>query len=85
MSDRTVHAVANDGREVVRYNRAGKWYVEGVVRRHSIVLWEAVLLAAHPDATWYEGRVGGSRFDAEVRKVRAAPPVPGSSDRTEGE
>jgi hypothetical protein len=28
MSDRTVHAVRNDGTEIVRYDRAGKWRAE---------------------------------------------------------
>lgn len=69
-ADRTVHATLEDGSEVVRYERAGKYYVEkaGEKPRH-VTLGEAVRLAALPGTRAHVGRVGGTRFDAAYRKV----------------
>ncbi|WP_431798591.1 hypothetical protein [Microbacterium kunmingense] len=65
---RTVHGVAADGAEIVRYERAGKWFVEpGEGKRRAVSLSEAAALAVA--GTSYSGRSGGGRFDAAVRKL----------------
>ena len=76
MSDRTVHAVIERDdvvTEIVRYDRAGKWYVEpsgGVRTRVSIK--EAVdLIRAEMDredhvVTWRAKQPGGHAFDARL-------------------
>jgi len=72
-SDRTVHARTSDGGEVVRYDRAGKWYVEwpGRMRpRRLVTLREAVELAVAGQPLL--GQAGGKSFDAKVRKALAA-------------
>lgn len=75
-NNRTVHGVADDGGEIVRYDRAGKWYVEyyggsetpdDLRVRHPLSLDAAVFLARLPGARVFFGRPGGSRFDARVR------------------
>lgn len=75
---RRVHGVtshAEGARWIVRYDAAGKWFVErnaldpGRVR---IDLATAVLLATQEGATPYLGVSGGQRFDAEVRRVLRA-------------
>lgn len=76
-TDRTVHAtLRNQDAEVVRYDRAGKWYVEPRdpdlrrrKRRH-IALNEAVRLTV-ADGTWHEKLPGGLTFDARVRNALA--------------
>jgi hypothetical protein len=66
--DRTVHGLY-DGGEIVRYNRAGKWYLEGPLkRRMPLLVKDAAQLAA--SGTWYLGRSGGQAFDAKVRRLR---------------
>jgi hypothetical protein len=69
--DRTVHARLADGREVVRYDRAGKWYIEAdnslPTRRH-ITIGQAVRFALLPGSTAYLGRGGGGRFDHAYAK-----------------
>lgn len=73
-TDRTVHCtIVTDPRsEIVRYDRAGKWFVEAGPYRRSITLTEAVAFAAQdrPAVIWHEGRPGGGAFDAKVRKAR---------------
>lgn len=68
-NDRTVHARARGGGEVVRYDRAGKWYLENSPEggRVQITLDEAVFLAIQDGAEIFLGRPGGRRFDACVR------------------
>lgn len=73
--DRTVHGRTWYQAEIVRYNQAGKWYIEYPVgtmipSRH-IRLAEAVSLAVRGQA--FLGMPGGSRFDAGVRKARQEP------------
>lgn len=67
MSDRTVHATNAAIRyEVVRYDRAGKWYLEEPGRRRPLTLLEAV-----KEAEWIDycngdvrlGLPGGGAFD----------------------
>ncbi len=74
-TDRTVHAtLPTQDAEVVRYDRAGKWYVEPRDpelrrrKRRRIALNEAVRLTV-ADGTWHEGRTGGRAFDAKVRRA----------------
>lgn len=66
--DRTVHAEFPGIAEVVRYNRAGKWYVEfsdGRKRRHVGVLDAAEVAAdlVRRGGSIYYGRPGGGKFD----------------------
>lgn len=75
--DRTVHALTADGAEVVRYERAGKWYVEVPVGqrqsrggRTRISIDEAVALARDGEAKL--GLYGGARFDRKVIAARKA-------------
>lgn len=66
--DRTVHATTSDGVQVVRHNRAGKWYAEQdrPHRRMPITFAEAVELAQKPGSVVHYGLPGGGRFDAAV-------------------
>ena len=69
--DRTVHAQGR-GFEVVRYNRAGRWYVEGSKDRRQANLDQAVREAVHLAAS-VGGAVrlrqpGGSAFDRQLRR-----------------
>lgn len=69
-SDRRIHARSPEGYEIVRYDRAGKWYVEGEGGlRFLIPLSEAVRLATLPGVLTQLGIPGGGRFDALVRKT----------------
>ena len=68
MADRTVHATFPSGDEIVRYDRAGKWYRESEGRRWAVSLKEAVRLALLPGVTIHLGRPGGARFDAAVSR-----------------
>jgi hypothetical protein len=38
VTDRTVHADLSDGTQIVRYDRAGKWYAEMPARRLQITV-----------------------------------------------
>jgi hypothetical protein len=72
--DRTVHAVTREGAEVVRYDRAGKWYIEWpagtrIPRKH-IGINEAVNTAVTHCHKVNLDLPGGSVFDAKVRKLR---------------
>lgn len=66
MTDRRVHARTEDGREIVRYERAGKWYWENSDHRKRITFGEAVRLARLSGSMVVYGVPGGKRFDAEV-------------------
>ncbi|WP_158303269.1 HNH endonuclease [Prauserella endophytica] len=67
--DRRVHIRLRDGREVVRYDRAGKWFVEFPEgRRHLLKLSEAVEWAFDKGAEVIFGVPGGARFDGLVRQ-----------------
>lgn len=68
--DRTVHIELPDGREVVRYDRAGKWYIEGPnITRLQLDLFHAAAQAIRPGARVFTGRPGGRAFDAAVRRL----------------
>lgn len=67
-NDRTVHGLTRDGREIVRYDRAGRWYIESQGSRQRVRVVEAAIEAR--DGQWFEGRCGGMAFDAMVRRAR---------------
>jgi hypothetical protein len=74
-TDRTVHA-RYPNMEIVRYDRAGKWYLEPTIsraKRQRITLADAVAQAAwaqrHHRGEIFFGRPGGMSFD---RKVKAS-------------
>jgi hypothetical protein len=73
MDDRRLHAVTSDGTEIVRYNRAGKWYAErpGLNWRRQIKFSEAIRQACLAGATVRLGIPGGGRFDARIKEMRA--------------
>lgn len=70
MSDRTVHGVLADGTtEIVRYDRAGKWYFEPREgKRRQVVLEEAARAASL--GTHYANQYGGQAFNARVRQIK---------------
>lgn len=72
MSDRTVHA-ENEHCEIVRYDRAGKWYIEprdpGKQRRHVGIRSAASEAVKAPDMWIHYGRPGGGAFDRHVRRM----------------
>lgn len=72
LDDRRIHAVSADGRwELVRYERAGKWFYESPQTRRQVTISEAVNLAS-VDGMQVRLRVpGGSTFDARYRRRNA--------------
>lgn len=70
MSDRTVHA-SYSGAEVVRYDRAGKWWLEyDNGARERLTLADAAhhaLWAMKHGGAVFAGRPGGAAFDRKVR------------------
>ena len=70
-TDRALHAKFTHEREVyhiVRYARAGKWWIEGVTSRRPVTLQQAVDAARAFDAEVFFGKPGGLRFDSALRK-----------------
>lgn len=67
--DRTIHGISQSGGEIVRYDRAGKWYVEYPTHRLPVTVEDAALFATADRAQWLPGRPGGRRFDASVRSL----------------
>jgi hypothetical protein len=72
MSDRTVHAKC-PGMEVVRYDRAGKWYLEPTNSpspRQRVSIDDAVAYACwalhHNNGTLHLHMPGGGTFDSKV-------------------
>jgi hypothetical protein len=76
--DRTVHAVTYKGVEIVRYDRAGKWYIEwpdevrgvGARMRSQATLSAAAKMAVEYGQRIIFGLPGGAAFDAKVRRLR---------------
>ena len=68
-NDRTIHGTTPNGEQIVRYDRAGKWYRECAGTRRQITFAEAVRLATLVGSYVYLGQPGGQRFDAAVRAV----------------
>lgn len=69
--DRTVHARLFDGVEIVRYDRAGKWYAEKqalLAPRQHLTLSQAVAMVLNDeDAEVFHGKPGGAMFDRRVK------------------
>lgn len=71
LPDRRVHATTSTGGEIVRYDRAGKWYHEHTGdprKRQRVSLVEAVRIASLPGSTPELGIPGGQLFDAWIRR-----------------
>jgi hypothetical protein len=75
-TDRTVYARRKDGCEVVRYDRAGKWYLEWprerMIPAQHIALGRAIdeaAMAAHEGGHVYLGMPGGGTFDRTYNRV----------------
>ena len=75
MEDRRVHARGRDGLEVVRYDRAGKWYLENprpgslIPRRH-VKIGEAAKMARlikKDGGQIFLNMPGGGKFDSLVQ------------------
>jgi len=78
MSDRRIHARTPGGVEIVRYDRAGKWYAElrtpmGDWERRLLTVGEAVELATEIDTRVYLRVPGGDTFDRLI--LRATPAI----------
>lgn len=76
---RTVHASHPAGEEIVRYNRAGKWYIELVSpsvdapKRKQVTIAQAARRAevlAEQGGEIHLRRPGGTSFDRLVRKPK---------------
>lgn len=74
--DATHHGYTADGRFVIRFNRAGKWFVyDAPVQlgnygsRQRLTLLDAAMLLA--DGDHFEGQPGGQALDAKVRAIKA--------------
>lgn len=62
--DRRVHAEHPDGTQVVRYDKAGKWYVERAGDpRQAVTIAQAVREALRPSMRVRLGVPGGATFD----------------------
>lgn len=81
--NRTVHARvtehSGDRWEIVRYDRAGKYYIEPLDagKRHRLTLAQVVeyIVGAKPQGmivVFYENRYGGQALNAAVRRAEAA-------------
>lgn len=67
LPDRRVHAVFQDGGEIVRYDRAGKWWYERGDYRRQLSLNEAVQFVSD-ESQWNRGVPGGRTFDSRVAR-----------------
>lgn len=85
-ADRQVHARSGE-MEIVRYNRAGKWYLEykpvGLppAPKLKITLAEAVSIARRESATVYLGKPGGRAFDRLIKTTTTYTPPEGQDER----
>jgi hypothetical protein len=73
MSDRTVHAVRHDGVEIVRYDKAGKWWAEPKSDHPRFpipTVRDAAELAFENLQSWHVGRPGGRVFDALISDMQ---------------
>lgn len=67
--DRVVHGHDSEGAEIVRYDRAGKWYIEPKDGKRRQVSLDEAARAAVAGTTWGNS-YGGARFDARVAQLR---------------
>lgn len=73
VNDRTVHAVMSDGSQLVRYDKAGKWYQEWLgphPRRLAMTLGEVVTEAVEAVLVFYD-QPGGGSFDKRLKAALA--------------
>lgn len=69
-ADRQVLAQLGDGAEVVRYQRAGKLFIEKGDDRQLVLLDDAIkAVASDPEAEHFAGRPGGTIFDRKLAKA----------------
>lgn len=77
--ERVVHAISGDepAGELVRYDKAGKWYIEwpgrSLMPSQKVSVRQAALTALHWEANGGEvfpRQYGGTRFMAEVERAR---------------
>lgn len=69
-ADRRVHARLGDGAQVVRYAKAGKWFLERGENRQVIKVDDAVkLVMTDHEAEHYSGVPGGEIFDRKIEKA----------------
>lgn len=88
MSDRTVHA-HYPGMEIVRYDRAGKWYLEPTEAR-LLSAQQVTLDGAVRAALWgvenggevFMWKPGGGAFDARVKRLLADPGPPATAAKS---
>ena len=71
--DRIVHGETADGWDIVRYDRAGKWFIENREmipnnQRRQISVREAAELALK--GKLYPGRYGGRSLYAHIKKIQ---------------
>ena len=68
-NDRVVHAFLKDGTEIVRYDRAGKWYAErwDTQRQRLTIKNAATMTLNDPESHINFNMVGGTQFDRLVR------------------
>lgn len=67
--ERVVHAVSPAGTELVRYDRAGQWYVEEPTgESFHVQLDGAIAFVVALGTIWYPERPGGGRLRREVWK-----------------
>lgn len=69
-NDRRVHARTADGVEIVRYDRAGKWYAEPTDgnRRRQLRFADVIELATQEGSTTHLRLPGGEAFDRGVQR-----------------
>jgi len=67
MGDRRVHATIGINAQIVRYDRAGKWYYEEGDIRTLLTISEAVEFVSDK-RQWIPGVQGGLAFDRLVRR-----------------
>lgn len=72
IEDRIVHGTTAYGATLVRYDRAGKWYVEHDGKRWAVTVAEAAELMAEPGARWFAERPGSQALTPKVRRIMAA-------------
>lgn len=75
--ERVVHAVSATGTELVRYDTAGKWYIEwpsgSMIPCEHVTIAEAARTALRWEAkggTVLPKSYGGTRLHSEIRKLR---------------
>ena len=66
--DRTVFAEFDNGAELVRYEIAGKWYIEHPAHARDLITLDQAVSAALQADRVYQFRTGGQAFKGRYRK-----------------